>query len=133
MQMIIHSLRACQSVIRRELVKQKQKQTNAFEELQIFKFQAPIGRNGIPCCSSPCIPCILGARRAINLRHGLTSKIASRPSSETPRDSGWKSTQTSTVTSAHAPKRKYGPEEDLERNSGVEKAMTQFTAYGHRT
>lgn len=60
-------------------------------------------------------------------RHGLTANTESSASRETPRDSGWNRIQTTTVNAAHVPKRKYGPEDDFSRKSGVEKAMIQFT------
>lgn len=65
-------------------------------------------------------------------RHGLTANTESSASRETPCDSGWNKMQTTTVSAAHVPKRKYGPEDDFARKRGVEKAMIQFTTYsGH--
>lgn len=76
--------------------------------------------------------CSLDTLFARNFFQGLTSKILSSLSKETPLDSGWKRTQTTTVRRELAPKRKYGPEEERERKKGVVKATTQLTAYSSR-
>ena len=85
----------------------------------------PNGRRGM---TGSCRRALALARDNMR-RHGLTAKTESSASRETPRDSGWKRTQTTTVRAEHVPKRKYGPEDDFARKRGVEKAMIQFTTY----
>lgn len=114
-----------------------------YAKLDVSSCYAPIGVSPIASSLAPPLPpppltpppapnlrpCNRGAIRLRTFLHGLTSKILSSPSSETPLLSGWKRMQTMTVMRAQAPKRKYGPEEERERKRGVEKAMIQLTTY----
>lgn len=67
-----------------------------------------------------------GIKRFKDVSHGLPSNARSRSSREIPRDSGWKKKHTITTARLQPPKRKYGPELDLARNKGVEKATSQL-------
>ncbi len=82
-----------------------------------------------PLSSSPPLALSLWLRKFPTLRliaewNGVSSKPLSMASKV---NSGWKAKHTAVFNKEHPPNKKYGPQVERFKNSGVENATTQFT------